>query len=160
MRDEPRSFDPANWFWAIEATGEFWSSAAREFVEATEAVEPTKVRNEAELDEVLRRFGLPSPFVTAADVKAEAQRRIVALVGARDLTDCLVKQLNANMRANELNDIRHSRELTAFEQMEAEALRNVALAVKAIRAASNVLEAFPEIPRDFASDGHWPKLGG
>lgn len=88
------------------------------------------------------------------DVRAEAQRRIIALVGASDITSCLIKQLNANMRANELNDYRHDRELTAEENAEAKMLRVLAEMIKAIRAASN---AFAEpIPTDYRDDKFWP----
>lgn len=97
----------------------------------------------------------PPPVVTVDDVRAEAQRRIIVAVGARDFTDCLVRQLNANMRANELNDIRHTRALEPAEQAEADALRNLAAVIKAIRAASNVLEAMTPIPADFAADHRW-----
>lgn len=88
-------------------------------------------------------------------VRLEAQRRIMALMGARDLTHCLIKQLNANMRANELNDKRASGgELTPEENAEAQMLRSMADAIKAIRAASNVLEASP--PADYRDGRHWP----
>lgn len=100
---------------------------------------------------------LPPP--TADDVRREAQRRIMALMGARDLEHCLIKQLNANMRANEINDKRVSGgALTAAEDAEAGLLRSMAAAVKAIRAASNVLEPSP--PADYADDKHWPSFGG
>jgi hypothetical protein len=93
--------------------------------------------------------------VQAAQVKAEAQRRIIALVGTADLTSCLIKQLNANMRANELNDIRHERALTVEESAEAAALRTLAAGIKAIRAKSNAIEALSPIPADFADDTRW-----
>lgn len=76
-----------------------------------------------------------------AEIKVTAQQRIVALVGARDLTDCLIKQMNANMRANELNDTQINGTLTPEEQAEADALRALATSIKAIRAHSNQLEA-------------------
>jgi hypothetical protein len=90
----------------------------------------------------------------ADDVRVEAQRRIMALVGARDIQGCLIKQLNANMRANELNDYQHTRELTAEEAAEAAALRGLASMIKAVRAASNVLE--PNPPADYADNKYWP----
>ncbi len=96
----------------------------------------------------------PPPPPTTEDVRAEAQRRIIALVGAKDLNSCMVKQLNANMRANELNDIQHSRELTTEEAAEAQVLRSLAIQIKAIRAASNVLE--PNPPQDYTDDKYWP----
>lgn len=103
--------------------------------------------------------GVPTPVpplvLTAVHVKAEAQRRIVVLTGATDLTTCLIKQLNANMRANELNDIRHERTLTVEEEAEAAALRNLAAAIKHIRARSDAIEAMSPIPADFADDSRW-----
>lgn len=88
-------------------------------------------------------------------VKAEAQRRILVVTGATSLETCIIKQLNANMRATELNDKRiGGKELTAQEQAEASALRALASKIKEIRAASNELEKSP--PDDFADDKHWP----
>ena len=92
---------------------------------------------------------------TAAMVKAEAQRRIVALTGAEDMQTCIVRQLNASMRATELNDLRLDRDLTPTEQAEAAALRGRAAAIKAIRARSNALEAMTPIPSDYTDDTHW-----
>jgi hypothetical protein len=96
-----------------------------------------------------------NPLPTSADVKAEAQRRIIALTGTADLTQCIVKQLNANMRANELNDIRHDREWTTEEAAEAAALRALATAIKAVRAKSNDLESMSPIPSDYTSNSYW-----
>ena len=98
-------------------------------------------------------FEAPAP--TVDDVRTEAQRRIVGLTGARDLQSCVIKQLNALMRVGELNDKQARGEaLSPTEQAEAGALRSLAAAVKAIRAASNILEASP--PADYASNTHWP----
>jgi hypothetical protein len=89
-------------------------------------------------------------------VKAEAQRRIIALTGTGDLTACIIKQSNANMRANELNDKRISGDtLSEAEEAEATALRNLATAIKAIRAKSNAIELMDPIPLDFAADEYW-----
>lgn len=93
--------------------------------------------------------------ITADQVKAEAQRRIMALMGAASLEACIIKQLNANMRANELNAIRHEREWTAEESAEATSLTSMAAAIKAIRAISNEIEAITPIPYDYASDLRW-----
>lgn len=99
----------------------------------------------------------PAAFAPSlAHVKAEAQRRIVALTGASDLTGCFIKQFNANMRANELNDKRLSGgTLTAAEESEAQALRDLASAIKAIRAKSNAIEAMSPIPVDYDKDIYW-----
>ena len=114
----------------------------------------TVIASETELSDVLRPYGLRGPHVSATDVRAEAQRRIIAVTGASDLMTCIVKQLNANMRANELNDKRvGGADLTAAEDAEATALRGLADQIKQIRAASNVMEPSP--PSDYESDQHW-----
>lgn len=96
------------------------------------------------------------PALTADNVRAEAQRRIIELMGARDLEHCLIKQLNANMRANQLNDKRVSGvALTAEEDAEATLLRNMAAAIQSLRAKSNILEAQSPIPADYADDSWW-----
>ncbi len=101
------------------------------------ALDPDKVR--------LKRTAL---------IKAEAQNRILKLIGVDDLTMCIIKQLNANMRANELNDARHERALTEQEQIEAAMLRGLADKIKAVRAASDALEI--SSPEDYADNKHWP----
>jgi hypothetical protein len=101
------------------------------------------------------RFVRRQMHAVAAMVKAEAQRRIVALTGAADLTSCLIKQINANMRANRLNDIRMSREWTPEEAAEGQALRTLALTIEAVRIRSNAIEATDPIPADYADDRHW-----
>lgn len=89
-------------------------------------------------------------------VKQECQRRIIALTGTSDLIACVIKQSNANMRANELNDKRIAGQvLTAGEEAEAAALRNLALAIKALRARSNEIEVMVPIPADFDADTMW-----
>lgn len=95
------------------------------------------------------------PRTTPAHVKAEAQRRIIGMVGASDLTTCLIKQLNANMRANELNDLRHTRALTQEEDAEAAVLSNLAAAIKHIRSRSDAIEAMNPVPSDFRNDHYW-----
>jgi uncharacterized protein YnzC (UPF0291/DUF896 family) len=68
----------------------------------------------------------------------------------------MIKQSNANMRANELNDKRVSGgTLTAEEETEATALRNLATAIKAIRSKSNDIELMDPIPLDYTADGYW-----
>lgn len=91
----------------------------------------------------------------AHNVKAEAQRRIILRTGAADLTGCIIKQLNANMRANELNDIRHTRAWTTEEAAEAETLRQLAADIKAIRTKSNAVEAMNPIPMNYTNDSYW-----
>lgn len=91
-----------------------------------------------------------------AAVKAEAQRRIIALTGTADLLPCMIKQSNANMRANALNDKRLRGEtLTEAEATEAEALRQLGASIEAIRAKSNEIEAMQPIPLDYTADARW-----
>jgi hypothetical protein len=150
-----KTFTPHAWFWVVGGDeSRAWSSAAGAYVTEWDAERMTRIASEQELSDVLRVYGLRGPAASANDVRLEAQRRIMALVGATDLNGCIIKQLNANMRANELNDIRHDREWTTAEAAEAAALRGMADMIKAIRAASNVLEPSP--PADFTADTHWP----
>jgi RNA-binding protein YhbY len=96
------------------------------------------------------------PALTAADVKAEAQRRICAVFGVTDLTSCIIKQLNAQMRASELINIKaEGGTLTTEQQAEADALQAAADAVKLIRSKSDVIEAMTPIPADYTNDSYW-----
>ena len=110
--------------------------------------------------EVLDRGIEVAPFARApsfADVKAEAQRRIIALTGKTTLQDCMIKQFNALMRAGQLTDKRvNVGALTAEEETEAARLRALADQIKAIRAASDAIEAMSPIPADYAADSRWP----
>ena len=93
---------------------------------------------------------------SATDVKSECQRRIIALTGTSDIMSCIIKQSNANMRANEINDRRLNGDtLTESEAGEAAALRNLAVAIKALRSKSNDIEAMDPIPLDYSADIHW-----
>ena len=92
----------------------------------------------------------PPPPTTIEDIKNEAQRRIIALVGAPTLDRCFAKQLNALMRASELNA---KETWTPAEEAEAAQLQAMADAIKAIRAKSNDLEL--TLPSDFYNDSHW-----
>lgn len=114
---------------------------------------------EIQANRVLRKWTVERrPRAEQLDaVRMEAQRRIIALMGARDFQHCLIKQLNANMRANSLNDKRLLGDgLTSEEQIEAATLRGMETAIQAVRDASNVLEAMETIPLDFASNSRWP----
>lgn len=86
--------------------------------------------------------------VTADDVKAEAYRRIVAVVPE-------YRQRNLIARATEL--LRKGVDnWTADEQAEWDAGQAIWDQVKAIRAASDAIEAMDRIPQDYAADKHWP----
>lgn len=150
-----KSFDIKDWFWIVAGDeSRAWSSAANAYVADYPRNAFTRIESEDSLTDVLRLASLRGPRVTIDDVRSEAQRRIVLTFGATDLNGCLIKQLNANMLANELSDIRFTRALTPSEEATATALRNLASKIKAIRAASNVLEAAP--PADYRDNRHWP----
>lgn len=145
----------ADWYWIVGGDlSRAYSSALGDYVTSWPSDKVTHIASELELNEVLGAYGLRGPLVTKDYVRSEAQRRIVAVMGARDFTDCLIKQLNANMRANELNDKQINGSLTPEEQLEAENLRAMALKIKEIRDASNVLEE--SRPSNYADDEHWP----
>ena len=150
-------YTPHAWFWIVAdgPAGQVWSSATGGYVDAAGAnpEAATRIVSEAELTDVLRPYGLRLPKPTADDVRAEAQRRIIALTGASSLNGCMVKQLNALLRATELA-AKDSATWSPAEAAEAAALQAMADTVKAIRAASNVLEPAP--PVDYYADSHWP----
>lgn len=151
-------FQPHDWFWIVAGDdSRAWSSAALAYVTEYPADRLSRIGTEAELSDVLRPYDLQGPHVAPIDVKAEAQRRIILVTGAHDLESCIIKQLNANMRANELNDARVSgRTLTPEEETEAAQLRALADAIKAIRAKSNEIELMSPIPADFATnEAYW-----
>ena len=89
----------------------------------------------------------PSPPVTSADIKAEAERRIFAVLPEwkqRNLTARAVELLLALVKNNGW---------TAAEAAEAAAIQGQWDKVKTIRARSDELEQM--LPTDFADSGHW-----
>lgn len=122
---------------------------------------PVDARNAAYNDFVrwMEAGNQPAPYVspqpTSDEVRTEAQRRIIVLTGTHDIIGCLTKQHNAQMRATELTLIKASGgEWTAEQAAEAAALQALADKIKAIRAASNVLE--PNPPQDYTDEKYWP----
>lgn len=109
------------------------------------------------IQEILAEKSRLEALMLVGAVKAEAQRRIIALTGKSNLQDCMIKQFNALMRAGQLTDKRVSGgTLTAEEETEAAVLRAMADRIKAIRAASDVIEAMSPIPVDYNADKWWP----
>ncbi len=89
----------------------------------------------------------PSPPVTSADIKAEAERRILAVLPEW-------KQRNLTARGVELVlALIKNKGWTAAEAIEAAAIQGQWDKVKAIRARSDELEQ--TLPTDFADNGHW-----
>ena len=84
--------------------------------------------------------------LTPDDVKAEAERRILAVAS-------LARQSNDNARANELLEVGVEK-LTSEQMAEYRALRRRRRLIDHIRATSNRLEQDP-IPLDYTADKHW-----
>lgn len=109
--------------------------------------------------------GVAAPYVlpppAAADVRAEASRRMQALLGARDADHLAVIISNAQRESARLYAIRlgipgvvAGRDWTEAEAQRAAELYMADQAIEAIRAASNAMEAAP--PADYTADSHWP----
>ena len=91
---------------------------------------------------------------SADDVRAECQRRIHLVLGARDQEHALVIQTRAHEEAIRILDKKSSGEpLAADEQAAAARFRAVQAELAVLRAASNAMEASP--PADFAADARW-----
>lgn len=103
-----------------------------------------------------------APRAPSADnVRAEASRRMQALVGARDVEHLAVIIANASREAIRLQNARlaylsgepGSQDWTEAETARAAQLAQIDAMLEAIRATSNTLE--PNPPLDFADNRHW-----
>jgi len=155
-------FTPAAWHWIVgDDPTRAWSSATSGWVANWADLPATRIASLDELDDVLRRYGLPSPVVRAGDVRAEASRRMQTLFGARDADHLGVLISNAQREAARLHTLRlgipglvTGREWTADEAKRASELYAADAAIEAIRAASNAME--PDPPADFRDNARWP----
>ncbi|MBU2531536.1 MAG: hypothetical protein KKB37_02255 [Alphaproteobacteria bacterium] len=91
--------------------------------------------------------------LTADDVRAEAARRMMMLVGARDERHLEMTIANGNREAIRLLRV-GADNWTPEQAARAAQLEQVDVMIEAIRAASNVLEPVP--PADYADDRYWP----
>ena len=94
----------------------------------------------------------PAPITS--DVRREAQRRIMALLGARDSRHLEVLISNGSREAIRLLR-KGSDNWTGDETVRAAKLEQVDKAIESIRAKSNMLEAMEEIPAGYADDKYW-----
>lgn len=92
--------------------------------------------------------------VSADDVRAEASRRMQALVGARDAHHLEIIIANGTREAVRLLRLAGERAWTPEEAMRAALLEQLDAGIEAIRAASNAMESDP--PTDYAADNRWP----
>jgi hypothetical protein len=80
-----KDYDPKNWFWIVGGdTTRAWSSAAGAYVAQYDPERLTSIVSEAELSDVLRRYGLQIPAPTLADYKGALQAHIDAVAHAKD----------------------------------------------------------------------------
>lgn len=94
---------------------------------------------------------------TPDDVRAEAGRRMIALIGARDATDLAIKIQNGLRESARLLEKQVSGQtLTATETTRKQTLQQLDAAIEAIRAASNALEVMKPIPVNYQDNSWWP----
>lgn len=102
---------------------------------------------ETEIAAMLDDLAAPEK-VTASDIKAEAERRILRIAPEW-------RQRNAIARGLELLEKRDGgTALTAAEEAERAAIQGMWSAIKAIRARSDELER--TLPDDYQDDARWP----
>ncbi len=99
----------------------------------------------------------PPPPPTADAVRAEAQRRMMRAIGARDAGHLDVLISNGTREAVRLLRIKADRAWTEQETARAAVLEATDNAIDAIRTASNAMEPSP--PADYADNAHWPAVG-
>lgn len=100
----------------------------------------------------------PPPRVpAAADVRAEAARRIRLALGAATDEAAMLVQVKALERVSSLHDRQLAGEALSQEDQDFLALaRSKRAQLEAIRAASNAMEGAP--PLDHSNDSRWPPL--
>ena len=99
---------------------------------------------------VLRAYGLPGPAPTGADVKAEAGRRIEAI-----MPDYVQRNTMAlALETMQLHGPDPANWPDGMKAVNAAAQAKWA-AIKAIRLRSNEIEAMAPIPADFRDEAYW-----
>ena len=94
--------------------------------------------------------------VSVEDVRAEAARRMMLVLRARDsdhMDIILSNGLRETARYQQI--LIDGGTLDATQATGKAMLEGADAAIEAIRTASNVLEAYTEIPTDYAKDGNW-----
>lgn len=76
-------YNPRVWFWIVAGdTSRAWSSAAGTYVADYDSSRVTRIVSEAELNDVLRPYGLTLPAPTQADYSRAIQQHIDAVARA------------------------------------------------------------------------------
>lgn len=144
---------PMDWYWIVgDDETRFWSSAAAGYIDGPlpEGAAATRIPSEAELTNVLRDYGLSGPEPTRADVKAEAARRIEAIMPDFKQRNVMAWGLETMMAYG--TDIADWPAPLQAVHTQAQVAWD---AIKAIRVRSDEIEAMTPIPVDFRSEEHW-----
>lgn len=81
-------FQPAAWFWIVGGDeSRAWSSAAAAYVSAWPPKRVTRIASEAELNEVLRSYGLAIPAPEMVDYQISIQSHIDATAKSKGYAD-------------------------------------------------------------------------
>jgi len=94
-----------------------------------------------------------SPATTPMAVRAEAERRMMTLLGARDATHLGILVVNVTREMVRLL-LKGGGNWSEEESDRARKLKVLDEAIEAIRAASNAMEA--DLPADYQNDVRWP----
>jgi len=78
-------YDPLNWFWIVGSDeSQAWSSASGCYVTDYPSDHLTRIASEAELNDVLRPYGLALPAPSIDDYKIAVQAHIDTVARAKD----------------------------------------------------------------------------
>lgn len=143
---------PFNWFWIVGGdTSQAWSSAAGAYVATWPGDAVTRIESADALSSVLRPFGLIVPKPIASDLQAEYQRRLVALLGARDIGHAGFIHADDH---RELQELKAVAEPTFDQAARIAELETRAAAVSALIEKYNEIPDNP-VPVDYRNDEHW-----
>lgn len=82
------AYNPRDWFWIVGGDeSRAWSSAAGVYVADYDAARVTRIVSEAELNDVLRPYGLALPAPTLGDYEVAIQAHIDETARERSYTD-------------------------------------------------------------------------
>lgn len=82
------AYSPFDWFWIVAGDdSRAWSSAAGAYVADYDAALVTRIVSEAELNDVLRPYGLMLPAPTQADYSQAIQAHIDGVARSRNYAD-------------------------------------------------------------------------
>lgn len=145
------NYHPRDWHWVLpDYAGKAWSSRDQRWVADWPSDRETRIASLSELHDVLRQYGMRGPVVTDSDVTREYERRLLAILEARDLAHA------AYIRADDTDELM-SLQAMSSRTTEQEARRNELLArratIETLIAAYNAMASPP--PADYTADSYW-----